>query len=171
MSMKPPDAPLPPHALLTALIFDADGHTLHAELHEDGVQDVDASRVQGLHGARIHHSEWAGPTTYSAADDEFAHESVTPSRQDQYLSLVALNVDGVKEVWYLHLDALNYRRSLGAEADLTNAINKPLFLQKLAAFCAGAQKDEGFEAMLAHKTATTVETIREFFEAVKSTGP
>jgi len=159
---------VPPHAQVTALTFDAEGHTLLATMHEGDARKIDASAVRGLHAARLHHSEGAVPEKYSATSDELSHAVILPTHGDAYVRLVALNVEGVNEVWYLDLDALNYRVSLGSEAELTNIANVPKFIEKLAAWCPQAHRDAGFEALQARQPTPVVETIRVFFESVKS---
>jgi hypothetical protein len=158
---------IPAHARVSALRFDADGHTLHVTL-EGAEKSVDASAVKGLHAARIHHDDWAAPDAYNPASDEMHHFTVSPTHEDRYQPVLALNVEGAAEVWYLTLDSFNYKASLGAEAELTGHANVPKLLEKLVAWCPEASRDGGFEALRGHKAVPATDTLRDFFLRVKN---
>lgn len=159
--------PLPPHAKVKILHFDAGAGALHLVLDDSTERTVAATDVRALIGARVHHDTWAAPDPYNPAGDEMHHMVVAPVHKNLWQPVLGIDVAGLPEVLYITLNAFNYREALNAEAELITRANIPKLLDKLATFCPGALRNEGFEVLRIHGEPPPVENLRHLFTLIR----
>lgn len=159
---------LPPHAKVKIMHFDSNGATLHLVLDDSSERTIAAADVRALIGARVHHDTWAAPEAYNPAGDELHHMVVSPVHKNLWQPVLGIDVSSLPEVLYITLDAFNYREALNSDAELITRANIPKLLDKLEAFCPGALRDPGFEALRAHKEPPPVENLRHLLTLIRS---
>lgn len=163
----PSQHPLPPHAKVKIMRFDAGAAVLHLVLDDSTERAVAAADVRALVGARVHQDTWAAPEAYNPACDEMHHMVVSPVHKNLWQPVLGIDVATMAEVLYITLNAFNYREALNSEAELITHANIPKLLDKLAAFCPGALRNEGFEALRTHGEPPPVENLRHLFALIR----
>lgn len=158
---------LPPHAKVKILRFDNDAATLHLVLDDSTERAVLAAEVRAFVGVRLHHDTWAAPEAYDPAGDEVHRMVVSPTHKNIWQPVLGIDVSTLPEALYITLNAFNYREALNADAELITRANIPKLLDRLAAFCPHAKRDEGFEALRVQQEPPPLENIRQLFALLR----
>lgn len=136
-----------PHARITGLQFE--GGELRVSLDDVAAPPVQPERVRSLHGARIRHDSYSlsvgGNVIEPGLDDSTVVDMV---HREHDPVVLAMRIEGVKEIWYLQAEAFNYRKTLGSEAGYTSKENLDKLVHLLSAQLPDAHRDTFIEAWL-----------------------
>ena len=90
-------------------------------------------------------SRWGGNVVEPGLDEGTVVDMV---HREHDPVVLAMRIEGVKEIWYLHAEAFNYRKTLGSEAGYTSKENLDKLVHLLAVQLPDAHRDTFIEAWL-----------------------